>query len=90
LLLYRHRSDNLNMSSTWLCSRNDLIANVNVLLAAAGSYLLASRLPDIVVGSLIARLFLRSVDLSGNSGFFGQLFAFIKSKACMSDKSVRK
>src|SRR5579859_1610671 len=26
LLLYRHRGDNLNMSSTWLCSRNDLIA----------------------------------------------------------------
>ncbi len=60
LLLYRHRSDNLNMSSTWLCSRNDLIANVSVLLAAAGSSLLASRLPDIVVGSLIASLFLSS------------------------------
>lgn len=26
VLLYRHRGDNLNMSSTWLCSRNDLIA----------------------------------------------------------------
>jgi cation diffusion facilitator family transporter len=59
-LLYRHRGDNLNMSSTWLCSRNDLIANVSVLLAAAGSYLLASRWPDIVVGSLIASLFLSS------------------------------
>ena len=31
-LLYRHRGDNLNMSSTWLCSRNDLIANIGVLL----------------------------------------------------------
>lgn len=59
-LLYRHRGDNLNMSSTWLCSRNDLIANVSVLLAAAGSYLLASRWPDILVGSLIASLFLNS------------------------------
>ncbi|ADJ28494.1 cation diffusion facilitator family transporter [Nitrosococcus watsonii] len=59
-LLYRHRSDNLNMRSTWLCSRNDLIANVGILLAAAGSYLLASRWPDILVGSLIATLFLRS------------------------------
>ena len=46
-LLYRHRSDNLNMRSTWLCSRNDLIANVGVLVAAAGSYLLTSRWPDI-------------------------------------------
>lgn len=59
-LLYRHRSDNLNMSSTWLCSRNDLIANVGVLLAAGSSYLLFSRWPDIIVGVIIASLFLKS------------------------------
>lgn len=59
-LLYRHRSDNLNMSSTWLCSRNDLIANVGVLLAAGIGYALASRWPDIVVGVIIASLFLGS------------------------------
>jgi cation diffusion facilitator family transporter len=59
-LLWRHRGDNLNMSSTWLCSRNDLVANVGVLLAAAGSHLLASRWPDILVGLAIAGLFLRS------------------------------
>jgi Co/Zn/Cd efflux system component len=34
VLLWRHRSDNLNMSSTWMCSRNDLIANTGVLIAA--------------------------------------------------------
>ena len=38
LLLYRHRSDDLNMRSTWLCSRNDIIANAGVLLAAIGVY----------------------------------------------------
>jgi cation diffusion facilitator family transporter len=59
-LLYSHRGDNLNMSSTWLCSRNDLIANVGVLLAAGGSYLLVSRWPDILVGGSIAALFLSS------------------------------
>lgn len=59
-LLYRHRGDNLNMSSTWLCSRNDLIANGGVLLAAAGSYFLSSRWPDIVVGAIIASLFFAS------------------------------
>jgi cation diffusion facilitator family transporter len=59
-LLYRHRSDNLNMSSTWLCSRNDLIANVGVLLAAGSSYVLASRWPDIIVGTVIAGIFLNS------------------------------
>ena len=60
VLLYRHRGDNLNMGSTWLCSRNDVIANVGVLLAAAAAYLLASRWPDVIVGSLIASLFLHS------------------------------
>jgi len=59
-LLYRCRSDNLNMRSTWLCSRNDLLANVGVLFAAAGSYILMSRWPDMLVGVVIASLFLSS------------------------------
>ena len=59
-MLYSHREDNLNMSSTWLCSRNDLIANVGVLLAGYLTYALASRWPDIIVGILIAGLFLKS------------------------------
>lgn len=59
-LLYRHRDDNLNMSSTWLCSRNDLIANVGVLMAAAASYALTSLWPDLIVGVVIASVFLRS------------------------------
>ena len=48
--LYRHRADNLNMSSTWLWPRNDLIANVGVLVAAGAACLLASRWSDIIVG----------------------------------------
>lgn len=60
LLLYRHRDDNLNLSSVWLCSRNDLIANLGVLGAAAATALLGSRWPDILVGGFIASLFLTS------------------------------
>jgi cation diffusion facilitator family transporter len=59
LLLYRHRSDDLNMRSTWLCSRNDIIANLSVLVAAVAVKLLDSSWPDIVVGGAIAILFLR-------------------------------
>jgi cation diffusion facilitator family transporter len=59
-VLYRCRGDNLNMRSTWLCSRNDLIANVGVLVAAVGSYVLLSRWPDILMGVVIASLFLNS------------------------------
>lgn len=60
VLLYRHRADGINMRSTWLCSRNDLVANVGVLVAAGATYILASRWPDILVGCVIAALFLKS------------------------------
>jgi cation diffusion facilitator family transporter len=60
LLLFRHRSDDLNMRSTWLCSRNDILANLSVLIAAAGVKVLDSSWPDILIGAAIAALFLRS------------------------------
>lgn len=60
LLLWRHRADDINLRSTWLCSRNDLIANGSVLAAAALVALLGSRWPDIIVGLGIAILFLRT------------------------------
>jgi Co/Zn/Cd efflux system component len=60
VLLYRTRRDNLNMRSTWLCSRNDLLANGGVLMAAGLSDVLMSRWPDILVGVVIATLFLSS------------------------------
>jgi Co/Zn/Cd efflux system component len=59
-LLYHYRRDNLKMHSTWLCSRNDLLANAGVLIAAAGSDVLMSRWPDLLVGVVIASLFLSS------------------------------
>ncbi len=59
-LLWRHRSDDINMTSTWLCSRNDLIANAAVLLAAAAVWQLDSVWPDVIVGVAIALLFLRT------------------------------
>jgi cation diffusion facilitator family transporter len=59
-LLWRHRADDINMSSVWLCSRNDIIANISVLFAAAGVWLTHSGWPDIVVGLALASLFLRS------------------------------
>jgi len=59
-LLWRHRADDINMSSVWLCSRNDIIANVSVLFAAAGVWFTHSGWPDILVGLALAALFLRS------------------------------
>ena len=60
VLLWRHRADDINMSSVWLCSRNDIIANVSVLFAAIGVWLTHSGWPDILVGLALATLFLRS------------------------------
>ena len=59
-LLWRFRKLNVNMSSTFECSRNDVAANLGVLLAAVGVAWFDSLWPDIVVGSIIALIFLRS------------------------------
>jgi cation diffusion facilitator family transporter len=55
--LWRHRTEGINMRSAWLCSRNDVIANGGVLLAALGVGLSGSAWPDILVGLAIAALF---------------------------------
>ena len=60
LLLWRHRADDINMRSVWLCSRNDIIANVSVLFAAVGVWLTGEGWPDLIVGLALAVLFLRS------------------------------
>jgi len=59
-LLYRHRGDNLNLRSTWLCSRNDLVANVAVLASAGFVAVTASPWPDVLVGGGLAALWLRT------------------------------
>jgi Co/Zn/Cd efflux system component len=59
-LLRPLRSQDVNMRSTFECSRNDVISNVGVLLAAAGVALTGAGWPDILVGAIVAALFLRS------------------------------
>jgi Co/Zn/Cd efflux system component len=59
-LLWSFRADNVNLSSTFECSRNDVIANSGVILAAGGVALFDSPWPDIAVAVIIAFLFLRS------------------------------
>jgi Co/Zn/Cd efflux system component len=48
------------MRSVWLCSRNDIVANTSVLLAAVGIGLTDSQWPGLLVGLSIAALFLHS------------------------------
>jgi Co/Zn/Cd efflux system component len=59
-LLWRRRTDDINMRSAWTCSLNDVAGNVGVMLAAAGVAVTGQAGPDIAVGMLIATLFVTS------------------------------
>ncbi len=59
-LLTRHRTDDVNMSSVWECSRNDIASNVAVFIAAAAVWASGSGWPDIIIALGLMVLFLRS------------------------------
>jgi len=59
-LLWRFREHDVNMASTFECSRNDVLSNVGVLIAAGAVAAFDSPWPDIAIGAIIAILFLRS------------------------------
>ncbi|MFT5446406.1 MAG: Co/Zn/Cd efflux system component [Gammaproteobacteria bacterium] len=54
--LFRFRDGDSNKQSIWLCSRNDAIGNITVLIAASGVHVSTSAWPDLVVAALIAGL----------------------------------
>jgi Co/Zn/Cd efflux system component len=67
-LLWKHRAEDVNMSSVWECSRNDIASNIAVFLAAGAVWLTQSGWPDLVVGLALACLFLRSaIGVSANA-----------------------
>ena len=70
VLLTRHRSDDVNMRSTWLCSRNDIISNVSVLIAAALVAATGMMWPDIVIGLMITSLFLKTAITVLHEAYF--------------------
>ena len=59
-LLWRFREENVNMASTFECSRNDVASNIGVLAAAGLVAASGTAWPDIAVGVIIAMIFLRS------------------------------
>jgi Co/Zn/Cd efflux system component len=56
ILLYAYREGDANMQSVWLCSRNDAIGNVAVILAAFGVFGSGGAWPDLVVAVIMASL----------------------------------
>jgi Co/Zn/Cd efflux system component len=59
-LLWKHREEDVNMSSVWECSRNDIASNLSVFAAALLVWLTDAGWPDLLVGLALAALFLRS------------------------------
>jgi len=56
VMLFRYRAGDANMRSVWICSRNDAIGNLAVLLAAAGVFGTGTGWPDIIVAAIMAAL----------------------------------
>ena len=74
LLLLRYRNGDANVRSVWLCSRNDAIGNLAVLLAATGVFASGTPWPDLLVAGAMAMLF-----LSGSIAILRQALAELRS-----------
>jgi Co/Zn/Cd efflux system component len=59
-LLWRHRHEDVNMSSVWECSRNDIASNLSVFVAAGAVWLTGSGWPDLLVAAGLVLLLMRS------------------------------
>lgn len=60
IMLYSFRDGDSNMKSVWLCTRNDVIGNIAVLMAASGVFLTTTRWPDLIVAFGMGALSLHS------------------------------
>jgi Co/Zn/Cd efflux system component len=76
LLLYRYRTGDANMRSVWICSRNDAIGNVAVMLAALGVLGTDSAWPDLIVATIMAAL-----ALTGGIQVFRQAMTELRTVA---------
>lgn len=81
LMLYRYRAGDANMRSVWICSRNDAIGNVAVVMAAVGVFGTGTAWPDLIVAAIMAGLGItggvqiirqakREISASGQHGIF--------------------
>jgi Co/Zn/Cd efflux system component len=79
-LLFRFRDGDANVRSVWLCSRNDAIGNVAVVIAAGAVWFTGTAWPDLLVAGLMASLFLWSAaQIIG--GALGELSAARRQEA---------
>jgi Co/Zn/Cd efflux system component len=63
VLLFAYRDGDANMQSVWICSRNDVLGNLAVLLAALGVFGTGTGWPDLIVATVVASLTLQGATL---------------------------
>lgn len=83
-LLYQLRTSDVNLKASWICSRNDMLANIGVILSAFLVNKLNTAWPDWVIGSLIALIVIHSskVIISEAKTSFKETDS--KDKSCIS------
>ena len=62
-LLWAYRAGDANMRSAWICTRNDVLGNLAVLLAAVGVFGTGTGWPDVIVAAIMAALALQGAML---------------------------
>ncbi|TWA97248.1 cation efflux family protein [Bradyrhizobium stylosanthis] len=62
-LLWAHRKGDANMRSAWICTRNDVLGNIAVLLAALGVFGTGTGWPDVIVAAIMAGLALQGASV---------------------------
>lgn len=55
-LLYKYREGDINIRSVWICSRNDALGNIAVMVAACGVFATATVWPDVLIAAILAGL----------------------------------
>ena len=85
LLLLRYRNGDANIRSVWLCSRNDAIGNLAVVLSAGLVAITHSAWPDLVVAALMSALFLHSATL-----VIRQALTELKEKTVLSNCQIEQ
>jgi len=59
ILIARHRKGEIHMRASWVCSKNDVIANIGVIVSGGLVALLASPLPDLIIGFAISLIVMK-------------------------------
>src|SRR5262249_14533169 len=86
-LLWAYRGGDANMCSAWICTRNDVLGNLAVLLAAVGVFGTGTGWPDVIVAAIMAALALQGAWIVVQKSF-SELHQPLPLSACRSKALV--